>query len=194
MQLDKNPFTQFEDWYQYARTCDEADIDAMTLATATSDGKPSARIVLYKGISRGGFLIFTNYESRKAIEMLANPYAALVIYWPRSYRQIRIEGHIETISPVESQQYFQTRARGSQIASSISEQSREIPNRDYLLKKYAEFEKKHSEKEIACPSVWGGFRIIPTLFEFWQGQQHRLHDRFCYRKQGEGWQIVRLAP
>lgn len=194
MQSKRDPFDEFEAWYQHAQKSDERDPEAMTLATATRDGKPSARIVLYKGVCHGGFLIYTNYQSRKAIEIQENPYAALVIYWAKCYRQIRIEGKIEKIPAEDSARYFHTRPRESQIAAAVSKQSCEIPNRQFLLEKYLEFERRYLGKEIPCPDEWGGFRIVPDRFEFWQGQEHRLHDRVCYRKKAEGWNIVRLAP
>ena len=194
MDLTTNPLTTFEEWYQQALKSDEADPSAMALATATLDGKPSVRIVLYKGLSQGGFLIYTNYDSRKGMEMLQNPFVSFVIYWPRCYRQVRVEGHVERISAELSEQYFSTRPRGSQIAASISEQSHAVPDRNYLLEKYAEFELAHKDQSIACPEDWGGYRIIPDVIEFWQGQEHRLHDRYCYRKQKDGWSMTRLAP
>lgn len=194
MEPTDDPLIQFEAWYQQALKSDEADPEAMALATVSSDSKPSVRIVLYKGISEGGFIIYTNYKSRKALELLKNPHAALVIYWPRCYRQVRIEGQMVKVSVDESENYFRHRPRESQIAASISEQSHEIPDRDYLIEKYTQFERDYADKQIPCPSYWGGLRLNPDKIEFWQGRPHRLHDRICYLKQDEGWRMVRLAP
>lgn len=192
--LDSDPLKQFKRWYEEAKKSDEESLDAMTLATADAHGHPSARILLYKGIDKNGFLIYTNYNSRKSQELLENPYAALVFYWPKLYRQIRIEGCVKKITKKESQCYFKTRTYESKISAWVSEQSKEIPSREYLLERHIEGQKKFAQGEVTCPDFWGGFRLIPDRMEFWIGTEHRLHDRFCYEKKGESWEIKRLAP
>ena len=166
----------------------------MTLATADTRGRPSLRVVLYKGIDQGGFLIFTNYRSRKAKELFENPYAALVFYWPHVDKQVRIEGSIEKITQEESQKYFETRPFESKISAWVSEQSQPIPDREYLLARHRNYENEFERAGVCCPDFWGGFRLIPEHFEFWLARDHRLHDRFRYEKNGDSWEIVRLAP
>ncbi|WP_423064147.1 pyridoxamine 5'-phosphate oxidase [Candidiatus Paracoxiella cheracis] len=193
--LLSDPLKQFEHWYEEARKSGEESPDAMTLATANAKGCPSARVVLYKGIDKEGFLIFTNYNSRKSKELLENPHAALVFYWPKLYRQVRIEGKVKKITKAESQHYFNTRPYESKISAWVSEQSQEIPSREYLLERHIEGQQKFAEgEEVTCPDFWGGFRLVPDRMEFWLGAEHRLHDRFCYEKVGEQWKIKRLAP
>jgi len=197
--MDKNdllndPLLQFKRWYEEIEKSSEESPDSMTLATVNVQGHPSARTVLYKGIDKGGFLIFTNYNSRKSKELMENPHAALVFYWPKVYRQVRIEGDVEKITKEESESYFKTRPYESKISAWISEQSKEIPNREYLLERHIGAQQKFSETDIACPDFWGGFRLIPNCMEFWIGGEHRLHDRFCYIKKGNQWRIKRLAP
>lgn len=189
-----DPIEQFQQWYDEAVRRSEPHPEAMTLATADKNGRPSARIVLYKGMDQQGIVIFTNYTSRKAVEMTENPYAALVFYWPGLYRQVRIEGRVERISAEESQRYFISRPYESQISAWISEQSQIIPDREYLQARYEKYREKFSPGEVKCPDFWGGFRLIPDRMEFWIGRDHRLHDRFCYRKYNNQWQMVRLAP
>lgn len=194
LNLLEDPLEQFKVWYDEAVRKEVRDPQAMTLATAKK-AKPTARIVLYKGITEGGFLIFTNYYSQKAIDLSKNPYAAWVFYWPEIYKQVRGEGRVEKLTHEESKIYFETRPYESQISAWISEQSQEVPNREYLLDRYKEYQKKFPEK-VRCPKFWGGFRLIPIRMEFWIGQEHRLHDRFCYLKEKENqkWRIARLAP
>lgn len=192
--LEKNPFQQFQRWYDDASQSDEVDVNAMFLATANQAGQPSIRAVLYKGFNESGFLIYTNYGSRKAIQLEENPQAALALYWPRCYRQIRVEGRAEKLTAEQSEHYFQTRFRGSQIGAWASEQSQEISSREYLVERFQHFEQQFQDKEIPCPEFWGGYCLIPSEVEFWQGQEHRLHDRFCYRRKADKWEIVRLAP
>lgn len=189
-----DPLALFNAWYQQAKQQEDSDADTMALATATHDGRPSVRMVLFKGFSQGGFLVFTNYQSRKGQELADNPRAALAFYWPKAYRQVRIEGYVQRLTHAESEAYFQSRPRGSQIAASISAQSQPVPSRDYLLERYHAFEAQHPEAQLPCPEEWGGFRVVPEVIEFWQGQEHRLHDRFIYRKHGEEWDVERLAP
>lgn len=192
--LNIDPFEQFNLWYQDAQAKNEPDLDAMALATATSDGKPSVRFVLYKGVSKGGFLIYTNFTSRKAAELFANPYAALALYWPQTYRQIRVEGSIDKLTPAESAAYFNTRSRDSQIGARASKQSRVITDREELIEEYERIAKEFEGKDIPCPDFWGGVRLKVDTFEFWQGQEHRLHDRFRYSLKNRSWKVDRLAP
>jgi pyridoxamine 5'-phosphate oxidase len=193
LELNPDPLKQIEIWHQEAQSTED-DPDAMALATATKEGKPSVRMVLFKGVSAGGILIYTNYDSRKALEMSENPNVAVVMYWPRCYRQIRIEGQVEKITDIESDEYFQSRPRGSKIGAWASQQSREIPDRAHLEGLYIEFENQYVKDDIPRPEYWGGFRLIPNDIEFWQGRENRLHDRYCYRKQGNDWKRFRLAP
>ncbi|AKQ33629.1 pyridoxamine 5'-phosphate oxidase [Candidatus Coxiella mudrowiae] len=193
LDLLEDPLKQFKLWYDEAVRKKVHDPPAMTLATANSKSRPTARTVLYKGITKGGFLFFTNYHSRKAIDLSENPYAAWVFYWPEIYKQVRGEGHVEKLMCEESETYFETRPYESQISAWISEQSQEIPNREYLLNRYKKYREKFPE-EVRCPEFWGGFRLVPTQMEFWTGQEHRLHDRFCYLKEDHKWRIIRLAP
>ena len=193
-ELHNDPLIQFEHWYAQTLESGEADPDAMTLATVDAQGRPSARTVLYKGIDDGGFLVFTNYNSRKSKELLLNPYAALVFYWPKLYRQVRIEGKAKKITVAESQRYFETRPYESKISAWVSEQSHVIPSREFLLERHIETQKKFADDAVICPDFWGGFRLIPNKIEFWLGNEHRLHDRFCYVKKGAQWEILRLAP
>ncbi len=166
----------------------------MTLATATKEGKPSARLVFYKGITNKGFLFYTNYESRKGRELLENPMAALVFYWPSLHYQVRIEGNIEKVSQEESNRYFQTRSRESQLGAWASNQSEIIAGREVLEERIARLQHKYEGKEIPCPPFWGGFCLVPETFEFWIGRTNRLEDRFCYVRGSNDWEIVRLSP
>ncbi len=189
-----DPLAQFETWYEEAVRAGVPRPDAMTLATATRDGRPSARLVLYKGIDKGGVLFFTNYDSQKGRELLENPRAALVFYWAALDRQVRLEGPAERLSREESDRYFQTRPRGSQLGAWASRQSAVIPDRDVLERRVAELEAEYRGKRIPCPPFWGGFRLVPERVEFWIGQPDRLHDRFCYLREGGRWRVVRLSP
>ena len=194
--VDSNPIKQFNLWFQQALDADLIEPNAMTLATATPEGKPSARIVLLKGVSDRGFVFYTNYESQKGQQLIANPYAALVFLWDKLERQIRIEGRVEKLSTAESEAYFHSRPKASQIGAWTSDQSRVIPNREVLEQKQAELQAKYSgDAEIPLPSHWGGFRVIPNRLEFWQGRPSRLHDRLVYDLQTDGsWSISRLSP
>lgn len=189
-----DPVEQFRFWFDEALRAEQPDPEAMTLSTATREGVVSARIVLLKGFDQSGFVFYTNYQSQKSRELVDNPCAAMTFYWPALNRQIRIEGTTEKVSQQESEEYFLTRPRGSQIGAWTSPQSEEIPDRETLERKLAEMEERFKDQSIPCPLFWGGFRLKPILFEFWQGRESRLHDRILYRRQDEIWQISRLAP
>ena len=192
--VDRNPIKQFAKWYQEATAFGIAETDAMTLATATKDGRPSARIVLLKDFDDRGFVFFTNYESRKAKDLAENPRACLVAYWLPVKRQVRIEGFVEQVSEKESEAYFQTRPLGSRIGAWASNQSEVVENRDALEQRYADLSERYGE-DVPRPPHWGGYRIDPEVIEFWQGRDNRLHDRLRYRLQADGtWVIERLGP
>lgn len=194
-ELDPDPFRQFRLWLNQALDAGLAEPTAMTLATATKDGKPSARIVLLKNVDAEGFIFFTNYGSRKGRELLRNPAAALVFHWVELERQVRIIGTAKKVSREESDQYFRTRPIGSQLAAWASKQSEILQNRQEIEKRVLELEAQYTNKEIPVPPVWGGFRIKPTEIEFWQGRPNRLHDRLRYAlARGGKWKIVRLSP
>jgi pyridoxamine 5'-phosphate oxidase len=190
-----DPLELFRLWYRDAENTAMALPNAMTLATATRAGKPSARLVLLKGLDEGGFVFFTNYESRKSQELEENPQAALVFYWSALDRQVRIEGRVERIAPEESDAYFATRPAGSRISATISPQSREIPNRGFLEKQAKELVARYPSGEVPRPPYWGGYRLAADVIEFWVSRPDRLHDRLCYKRTPEGiWQLMRLAP
>ena len=192
--VDRNPIKQFAKWYQEATAFGIAETDAMTLATATKDGRPSARIVLLKDFDDRGFVFFTNYESRKGKDLAENPRACLVAYWLPVKRQVRIEGFVEQVSEKESEAYFQTRPLGSRIGAWASNQSEVVENRDALEQRYADLSERYGE-DVPRPPHWGGYRIDPEVIEFWQGRDNRLHDRLRYRLQADGtWVIERLGP
>lgn len=192
--LDPDPFRQFADWFAGAVAAGVREPEAMTLATATPDGAPSARMVLLRGHDPDGFVFFTNYESRKAAELEANPRAALVLHWAQLGRQVRIEGAVARTSEAESDAYFASRHRGSQIGAWASAQSRPIPSRAALEGEVAQIAARHPEGPVPRPPTWGGYRLTPAGFEFWQHADNRLHDRFRYLPDGAGWRITRLAP
>ncbi|RXF68875.1 pyridoxamine 5'-phosphate oxidase [Arcticibacter tournemirensis] len=190
-----DPINQFSKWFSEALASSLTEPNAMTLATATADGKPSARIMLLKGFEEKGFVFYTNYLSRKGQEITKNPVAALVFFWQELERQVRIEGILEKIDEKESEKYFHSRPRGSQIGAHASPQSREISGREVLQKNLQQLEEKYKEGvEIPKPPHWGGYIVKPTFVEFWQGGQGRLHDRIAYRLENNNWNIIRLAP
>jgi pyridoxamine 5'-phosphate oxidase len=193
-QVDRDPINQFKKWFDEAVRSEQPDPEAMTLSTATMDGRVTARIVLLKGCDERGFVFFTNYESRKSRELMSNPRAALTFYWHALHRQIRIEGGVRKVDPDESEAYFQTRPRGSQIGAWASPQSEEIVDRAFLEQKVSEIEARFNEHPLDCPPFWGGFRVTPERIEFWQGRENRLHDRILYTLQDDVWRISRLAP
>lgn len=193
--VNPNPIKQFDKWFNDAINAKLYEPNAMTLATATSDGRPSARIVLLKGFSDDGFKFYTNYLSRKGKEMTKNPLASLIFYWPDMERQIRIEGTIEKLSKDYSTNYFHSRPKGSQIGAVVSPQSQEINGREELEMKWQQLEAEYENKEVPKPAHWGGYIVKPRTIEFWQGRSSRLHDRIVFKKADQqAWKIVRLAP
>jgi pyridoxamine 5'-phosphate oxidase len=193
--VDPDPIRQFGRWFDEAMHCEVPEPNAMTLATASADGRPSARIVLLRGVDERGFAFFTNYESRKARELDANPRAALVFFWHQLERQVRIEGRVERVGADESDRYFQSRPATSRIGAWSSPQSEVIASREALEERCREFEHRFSDGSIARPPNWGGFRLVPETIEFWLGRPGRLHDRLRYsRREHGGWLIERLAP
>ena len=198
--LDENevrshPVDQFDEWFEQAVEVEARDPSAMTLATADAQGQPSGRIVLLKGFSREGFLFYTNYDSRKAKELDENPRAALVFWWAELDRQVRVQGTVSRSTYAESSDYFATRPRGSQISGLVSPQSRVVESRSVLEEAVAKAQQEYDGCEIPCPQNWGGYRLAPHYFEFWQGRLNRLHDRIRYRLvEGDTWTIERLAP
>ncbi|KER10098.1 MAG: hypothetical protein HY22_07450 [[Candidatus Thermochlorobacteriaceae] bacterium GBChlB] len=193
--LNANPFKQFETWFQDARDAGIDEPNAMTLATATKDGKPSARIVLLKGFDERGFVFFTNYESRKGRELSENPNAALCFHWQKLERQVNIVGSVEKISTQDSEAYFNSRPLASRYGAWASRQSEPLESKTALLARVAELALKYPIGNVPLPPFWGGFRVVPDELQFWQGQPSRLHDRFRYLKQTNGvWKIDRLSP
>lgn len=192
--LHPDPIHQFQHWLQEALRAGLREPYAMTLSTATSDGRPSARIVLLRGADEHGFRFFTNYASRKGVELAANHHAALLFYWAELERQVRVEGVIETTNETISDTYFHQRPRESQIAAVASEQSQVLPNRQALEERYRELVALFEGREVPRPSHWGGYVLHPHTLEFWQGRPSRLHDRLRYRRADEKWIIERLAP
>jgi pyridoxamine 5'-phosphate oxidase len=191
---DSNPFAQFTAWFRDAMDADVIETNAMTLATATPEGAPSARIVLLKDFDEQGFVFFTNYESRKGQELAANPRAALLFYWAQLTRQVRVEGELARVSAAESDAYFQTRSPLSRLGAWASRQSSVIPSRATLDERLAELTAQYGD-DIPLPPFWGGFRLVPRMLEFWQGRPNRLHDRLRYTRQpDDSWVIERLSP
>jgi pyridoxamine 5'-phosphate oxidase len=190
----QDPFALFRKWYREAAAAGTLLPEAMALATSTRRGAPSARMVLHRGFSRGGFVFYTNYNSRKAIELAENPRAAFVFYWPLIERQVRGEGRVEKLSRLESRRYFQGRPRESRLSAWASPQSSPISSRDFLEAEFARFEARFRGKNVPCPPFWGGFRIVANCIEFWEGQPHRLHDRLVFRRKGNSWTNLRLGP
>ena len=192
--LDADPLRQFERWFAEARAAGLPAPEAMTLATATPDGRPSARMVLLKRVDEHGFGFHTNYESRKGGELEANPRAALLFYWQPLGRQVRVEGGVERVSSDESEEYFRTRPLGSRHAAWASPQSRPLADRAELELLYAEATERFPGKDVPLPPCWGGLRLVPDAYEFWEHGADRLHDRIRYERDDDGWSKTRLAP
>lgn len=192
---DPDPLTQFRRWFDEAQAADRHEANAMAVATATPDGAPSVRMVLLKGVDERGFVFFTGYGSRKGRELGSNPRAALLFHWPSLGRQVRIEGPVERVAREETVAYAHSRPRGSQLSALASPQSEVIDSRAVLEARVAELQERLAdEAELPVAEGWGGFRVIPEAFEFWQHRQDRLHDRLRYTATDRGWQRVRLAP
>lgn len=192
--LSLDPFAHFTRLYQEACEKKVIEANAMTLATVDSQGQPSARILYYKGMVRGGFSFYTNYNGRKAQDISANSKICLNFYWPELWQQVRIDGVAEKMTRAESEAYFKTRARLSQLGAWASQQSEPLPSYDFFQKRLAEIERKFAGQEVPCPPNWGGFRVEAKRFEFWFGHDGRLHERFVYEKTGAGWQTQMLFP
>ena len=190
-----DPLTMFEAWFAEAAESGLVEPNAMTLATATPEGKPSARVVLLKDFDATGFSFFTNYASRKGEEIAANPFAALTFWWGPLERQIRIEGRVEKLDTDESDAYFASRPQGSRLGAWVSHQSAVIPDRTVLEQRLAELTAQYGDEAPPRPPYWGGYRVIPAVYEFWQGGLHRLHDRLRYTRRDDGaWDLARLSP
>ena len=194
LEASGDPYELFGRWFEDAEGSGLLLPESLALATASADGRPSARMILLKGVGPDGFRFFTNYGSHKAAELDSNPQAALCFHWSVLERQVRIEGRVERLSTEESAAYFATRGRGSQIGAWASDQSRPIPDRAELQAQVAEIEARFAGKDIPLPGFWGGYRLIPDRFEFWQGRANRLHDRLAYTPRDGGWEITRLQP
>lgn len=192
--VKKDPFDQFAVWMNEALNSSIIDPNAMTLATIGEEGKPSIRVVLLKEFDHSGFIFYTNYQSKKGTDLNINPSAVLHFFWRELERQVIISGNAEKISKEDSVQYFKTRPLESQLSAWASSQSNIIPNREFLEQRFEELKMEFKNSEVPLPPFWGGYRIMPVKFEFWQGRENRLHDRICYRKTNESWEILRLAP
>jgi pyridoxamine 5'-phosphate oxidase len=190
----RDPFTQFRTWFEDALAANIREANAMALATVSEQGVPTARMVLLRGYDERGFVFFTNYESAKARDLAANGHAGLVFYWALLERQVRIEGTIAVLDPGESDAYFASRPRGHRLSAWASPQSRQIPNRAFLEERMREFDERFAADDVGRPAHWGGYRVVPERFEFWQGRPDRVHDRIEYRHRPGGWSIARLAP
>lgn len=193
---DADPIARFRRWWDRARAVAASPdaADSMALATAGADGRPSARMVILRRLDDRGFVFFTNYESPKAREMAENPRAALVLYWEPLHRQVRVEGAVERLSREESEAYFRLRPTGHRLAAWASPQSRALPSRGDLERRFEEARRRFPGDDVPLPPFWGGFRLVPEVLEFWQGRENRLHDRVRYTRRGDGWRIERLAP
>jgi pyridoxamine 5'-phosphate oxidase len=192
--VDRDPLEQFRRWYAEAEATGMRAPQAMALATAAVDGAPSVRMVLLKGADERGFVFFTGYVSRKAAELDANPRAALLFHWEALGRQVRIEGRVERVAGQESDAYFATRPRGAQLAAAASQQSSVLRDRAEIDDRVAELAREHEGSDVRRPDHWGGYRLVPDAYEFWQHRDDRMHDRLRYRRSDGGWVVERLSP
>ncbi|MCX6240199.1 MAG: pyridoxamine 5'-phosphate oxidase [Bacteroidetes bacterium] len=192
--IQKDPVKQFRSWFELAKQSGEHEPEAMALATVDDTGRPSVRMVLFRDLRPDGFCFFTNYESRKAVHLGSNPFASILFYWPMLYRQVRVEGRVKKVSVKLSDDYFNSRPAGSRISACISPQSSVIPDRLFIEAMYEAFKMDLGGNLPRKPVNWGGYVLVPDLFEFWTGMEDRLHDRIQYRKGRSGWVIERLAP
>jgi pyridoxamine 5'-phosphate oxidase len=192
--INKNPFTQFDIWFEDAKKIGLKDSNAMNVASASKDGMPSSRMVLLKSYDENGFVFYTNYTSRKSKEIIDNPNVALNFFWDALERQVRVEGKIQKVDPAISDKYYDSRSRLSQLGAHASNQSQTIESYEVITNKLAILEERYEGKKIPRPEHWGGFVIIPETIEFWQGHEGRIHDRLKFQKEGTGWKINRLSP
>jgi pyridoxamine 5'-phosphate oxidase len=192
---ETNPISQFAKWFTEAQSAHLKEPNAMSLATATLEGKPSNRVVLLKEISEDGFVFYTSYASRKGKELASNPFCALTFLWAELERQVRVEGRAEKVSREKSETYFQSRPKGSRLGALASNQSKVLPGREPLIERLTALEARYAGTEdIPTPPHWGGYRVVPYAVEFWQGRTNRLHDRLLYSRNGTEWRIERLSP
>lgn len=192
--MQPDPLAQLELWLQDAREARMIEPGAMALATATPDGQPSVRVVLYKGLEDGGLSFYTSYEGRKGQELAANPQAAATFWWDRLERQVRVEGRVDRLPREKSRAYFQSRLRESQLAAMTSRQSRVVASREELDRRWEENAQRLAGQDVPYPEFWGGYRLLPERIEFWQGRLGRLHDRLRYSRHPDGWRVERLEP
>lgn len=193
-ELHPDPLLQFERWFNNAHENGLDNANALSLATVGSDGMPSLRTVLLKSFDQQGFVFYTNYGSRKARQIAQNPQAAMLFHWLEFDRQVKIQGHVSKVSSAESLKYFASRPRGSQLGAWCSQQSSPIGSRTLLQQAFDSMQRKFADGEVPLPDFWGGYRVRPVVIEFWQGRENRLHDRFEYRREDDGWGIQRLSP
>jgi pyridoxamine 5'-phosphate oxidase len=192
--LTPDPIAMFRHWMHDTVVAGLHEPNAMVVSTVSADGLPSSRMVLLKGVDERGFVFYSNYDSRKGGELATNPHAALLFPWHDLQRQVRVEGGVEQLTPEESAAYFATRPRGSQLGAWASPQSDEVPSREQLESRYAEMEERFADGDVPLPPHWGGYLVRPDVVEFWQGRRGRMHDRLVYRRTGEDWVTLRLAP